>query len=201
MSNEHDDKLVSDVYRELAHESTPAELDAKVLKMARKASTSGRGIFPMWMQPLAWAATAALALAIVLQTTQVPDYGQARPRAEEPMSVEEAFTPRDDAMFEEVEEQARQRIGPNRQDTLHESNDAPAAKADSAVPAAESTAFSAGLEARELEDGRFCDDRSRATAADWYACVTELRDAGRSNAANRELTELLQKFPDFQPDK
>ena len=67
------DKVVSDTYRQLSRESAPDHLNEKVLQQA--ASVAARPRYSrsiMWTQPLAWAATIALCLAIVLEVTRVP---------------------------------------------------------------------------------------------------------------------------------
>ncbi len=83
MTNERDtkvdDQLVSETYRELADEQTPEHLNRAVLKMAagksaRKSNTGNviSTLFAVWMKPVAWAATIALSLAIVLEYTELP---------------------------------------------------------------------------------------------------------------------------------
>ena len=67
------DKVVSDTYRQLRRESAPDYLNEKVLQQA--ASVAARPRYSrsiMWTRPLAWAATIALCLAIVLEVTRVP---------------------------------------------------------------------------------------------------------------------------------
>jgi hypothetical protein len=67
------DKVVSDTYRQLSRESAPDYLNEKVLQQA--ASVAARPRYSrsiMWTRPLAWAATIALCLAIVLEVTRIP---------------------------------------------------------------------------------------------------------------------------------
>ena len=67
------DKVVSDTYQQLSRESAPDHLNAKVLQQA--ASVAARPRYSrsmMWTRPLAWAATIALCLAIVLEVTRIP---------------------------------------------------------------------------------------------------------------------------------
>ena len=45
-----------------------------------------------------------------------------------------------------------------------------------------------------------CGDADKATAALWYACVEELRAAGLTTHADREMANLAAEYPDFQPE-
>ena len=139
MSNEHNenDQLVSETYRELASETTPVELDRKILAAAAGAE-SRRSTFPMWMRPVAWAATAVLAVAIVFESTENPQFDQAAPESTAPApklempaasheaEIDEVFTERDSDLLEEAEELARSRVGPNQRDDYRKTQDAPA---------------------------------------------------------------------------
>jgi hypothetical protein len=90
------DPRVSDAYQEMANETTPAELDRKVLAMAAAGARPPRGLPRTWFRPLAWAATIALSFALVLEITQVDD-----------IQVDSVATPRADAdLAEEFEESA-----------------------------------------------------------------------------------------------
>lgn len=78
MSNERDkaaefaDETVSRTYRETADERAPDHLDRAVLKQAARAARPGYARSRAWTRPLAWAATIALSVAIVLELTRVP---------------------------------------------------------------------------------------------------------------------------------
>ena len=71
MTNETNDKRVSDAYRDLAGETTSAEIDRKVLAMAAAEARNTRWFPRTWFRPLAWAATIALSFAFVLEMSQV----------------------------------------------------------------------------------------------------------------------------------
>ena len=239
MSNEHNenDKLVSETYRELASETTPVELDSKVLAAAAAGAKPRRSAFPMWMRPVAWAATAVLAVAIVFETTESPQFDLATPESTAPSpkseipsasgeaEIDEAFTAIDSDLLEEAEELARQRVGPNQRDEFRKAQDAPAENA--ATPRVEvesrsakvkvqtddveaqtdaSAAYFASaaaptVEKKESGDAELCDEKARATASDWYACIVQSRDAGLTEEADQEMLALLEEFPDFQPNK
>ncbi len=229
MSNEQNDTLVSDAYRELAGETTPPELDERIMAMAEAAARPVKSLFPMWMRPVAWAATAVLAVAIVFQSMNVPESPApvaAPPSAPKPAeSIEEAFAPQDADLLEEAEELARARSGPDREQRLRKSQEItfdqatagnsvagdvdPVAETSAVREPAPESADVAGLastsslrqEKKELDDTIVCDDAARTTANDWFACVTDLRDAGRVEDADNEMRALLQQFPEFRPSR
>ena len=67
MSNEpYNDDKVSQAYRSLADEKTPAHLDRKILEMAAAEAQQPRySRWMAWSRPLAWAATITLCLSAV----------------------------------------------------------------------------------------------------------------------------------------
>ncbi len=73
MTTEQDNQRVSDAYRDIATQTTPAGLDEKVLQLAASAVPSRYGLARAWVRPLAWAATIALSLAFVLEMSQLDD--------------------------------------------------------------------------------------------------------------------------------
>lgn len=75
------------------------------------------------------------------------------------------------SMLREAEEQARARSGPAQ-------------------------AVATLIESKE--QAHSCDAEARASAANWYECVRNLRDTGQMEPAKRELDALLAEFPDFR---
>jgi len=75
MSNERNDsdRLVSDVYHELADEKTPETLNREVLRRAAKEGRTRYSIARAWMRPAAWAATIGLSLVVVLELANMPE--------------------------------------------------------------------------------------------------------------------------------
>jgi hypothetical protein len=67
------DPLVSATYRAMANERTPAALDATVLRQARAATSRLQRFTEIWFRPLAFVATLALSLALVLELTSTPE--------------------------------------------------------------------------------------------------------------------------------
>ncbi len=80
MSNDYDDHTVSDIvdkdvsraYRDVATERAPASLNERVLRDARSHAKGDYSHAVRWLRPLAWAATVALSLGIVIQLTTLP---------------------------------------------------------------------------------------------------------------------------------
>lgn len=74
------DARVSETYRDLARERTPASLNEQVLRDAAAHAGGGYSRWVAWLRPLAWAATVALCLAIVVQIQQeTPEPGSLQP--------------------------------------------------------------------------------------------------------------------------
>ncbi len=127
MSMEKDDKLVTDTYRELATERVPEAINRDILDLAKRETTSNtglRGRFANWTRPLAWAATAGLSLAIVLDVTRLTRDPAIEPASlilsEPEVSVRDNFVPKNPDVMEVAREQAEVRLGPNqRSDDTH----------------------------------------------------------------------------------
>lgn len=207
MNDERDDRrdgdeAVARAYRELATERASATLNERVLRQA--AHEAGRG-YPRWigwLRPLAWAATVGLTLAIVIELgdTWAPDGGTVTE-----MQPEEALPPTASA---------------RREAAAGHGKDAPAERsraAGDAAPASEAFAVdgapmmeqaadiaaaragSGSEEHTAAREAPACDDKVRARADTWYQCIVRLRDDGHTETAERELEELKEAFPDFEP--
>ena len=66
------DPLIASAYRDLATERVPDALDDIVLKKAHSAVAPRYSGSVRWLRPMAWAATIALSLAIVVQLADIP---------------------------------------------------------------------------------------------------------------------------------
>lgn len=84
-------------------------------------------------------------------------------------------------LLQQAEEEAQRRLGETR-----------------AVPARADQLLSVTAAAVTSEDAAACDADARIAAADWYACIVALREAGFAEAAAAELDELRLAFPDFR---
>lgn len=224
MTEDARNKELTQAYRDLATEETPAGLDERVLQMAARETRSRYGIARAWVRPVAWAAMIGLSLAIVLEVTQVipsasgPDL--ARPdAAETPATVG-----------------AARKVAPNpggggaeeRVDRREIVQNAAEAKETRSVELDDADAFAARdmliLEEAEMQARQragepavatvaaaptdvvdtYCDASARETADRWYECIEELREAGEEALATLELEALRSAYPDFKvpaPDK
>ncbi len=72
-NNLDNDALVTEVYRSLADERVPDDLNRRVLQMAARPVRTPYSRAKAWTTPLAWAATVGLSLALVLELTRLPD--------------------------------------------------------------------------------------------------------------------------------
>ncbi|MEL7187014.1 MAG: hypothetical protein AAFN50_11375 [Pseudomonadota bacterium] len=228
MNNEQNesDTLVSNAYRESAQETTPRALDDAVLRMAAKGNSATK--LPRllnWTKPLTWALTAGLAVAI-FYVPQVGDIapGTAPLSLPESQSVatppsaalEEAFSADHADVIQEAEKMARIREGDEQPPALEKArreqesrvedefaDQAVASRARGTTPAVRSDALAYDLaqEKKESADDTTCSETSREQAQSWYDCVVALRDQDRTLDAEREMLELVEKFPDFQPNK
>ena len=66
------DPLIANAYRDMANERVPNALDDLVLKKAHSAVAPRYSGSVRWLRPMAWAATIALSLAIVVQLADIP---------------------------------------------------------------------------------------------------------------------------------
>jgi len=130
MTTEANDKdpRVADVYRDIASEETPAELDRKVLAMAAAEARVAHGFPRTWFRPLAWAATIALSFAFVLEMSQVDDVPTPRTDADLAEVLEESAAPVDAAGKQKDEGRIRQQLSKR-------SSDAPATMKVTITPA------------------------------------------------------------------
>ena len=222
MTTEQDKQRVSDAYRDLADESTPAGLDKRILEMAAHETRSRYGLARAWIRPLAWAATIALSLGIVLELTWLADAPVNEVAPAPALSAEPARQDAD-VMKAKKEEDHRRAIAerveapaeamPASQVWQDQGAVGEAAEAESlaedesplhdaeqrarlqVMPARlEAAASSAEMTSRDDA----CDAEARASADAWYDCILVLREQGRDDDAAEEFEALLKAFPDFR---
>ena len=222
MTTDQDNKRVSDTYRDLTHESTPVGLDKRILAMAALETRSRYGLARAWIRPIAWAATIALSLGIVLELTWLAD-APVNDVAPAPALFAEPARQDAEVMKAKQEEDHRRAIA-ERMDTPAESMPATSVwqdqepvgeTAEAESPAEdESLLHDAGQRARlqpasalyeatassaqTTDRDHACDHEARASADAWYDCILALREQGLDDDAAAELEALLQAFPDFR---
>ena len=208
MSNEQDTRRVSDTYRDIAKETSPANLDDRVMAMARLEARTRYGLARAWIRPVAWAATIGLSFAFILEMTYfddiAPPVDMAIPasadddaheaeRTAEPASQAPAFKREPAAVV------AAPEIKASKTQVLREAEeraDAAAASYAADVPVAEARRERATVELADGADS--CNAEDRHTADAWYRCVLALREQGLEDAADAEFAALREAFPDFR---
>lgn len=168
MTNEanNNDPRVSEVYREISSETTPSELDRRILSMAAVDKREKYWIPRVWIRPVAWAATIALSLAFVLEMSQVADDPAARVDSITTEILEERVMSDEDAAKSKDESAVRQRLNKRSEAPVAMKLAAPAtqpAPADStaALPAAGNTSASLEMEADDMSLLREAEEQAR----------------------------------------
>ena len=222
MTTEQDNQRISDTYRDLASESTPAGLDQRILAMAAHETRSRYGLARDWIRPLAWAATIALSLGIVLELTWLAETPVSEVAPAPAVSAEPARQDAD-VMKAKQEEDHRRAIAERVEAPAEAMPASPVAREQGLVGAAAeaeapmedaSLLRDAGQRARlqvmparleaaassaETSDREHaCDREARASADTWYDCILALREQGLDDDAAAEFEALMQAFPDFR---
>jgi hypothetical protein len=222
MTTNQDNKRVSDTYRDLAPETTPAGLDQRILAMAAHETRSRYGLARAWIRPIAWAATIALSLGIVLELTWLADApvnevaSESAPTAEPARQDAEVMKAKQEedlrrAIAERVDAPAESMPATSvwrDQERVGETAEAESRAADrlllqdagqrTRLEAASAIYGAAASSAAATDQDHACDREARASAEAWYDCILALREQGLDDAAAAELEALLQAFPDFQ---
>jgi hypothetical protein len=180
MSTEQDTRRVSDAYRDIAKEASPANLDDKVMAMARQEARTRYGLARAWIRPVAWAATIGLSFAFILEMTYFDDEAPAidagMPAVVAAPEIKATAAP----ALREAEERA----------------DEAAASFAEDVPAERLSRERASVQ--QADTVEHCSAEDRKDAASWYRCVLALREQGLEDAARDELDALQDAFPDFR---
>ena len=171
------DPQVSAHYERLADEKTPANLDRAVLREAARAvrADNRMGSFGAWFRPVAFMATIGLSLAIILDLSDTSIFGPP-----DDMSLES--TPH--VPVKAPAEPATEAAGKNRpQMTPIE-----IMRKKKSVSAQSLT----------MDAPAVCSDEQKSTVEQWWKCIEALRQSGLAAAADRELENLRESFPDFE---
>jgi len=183
-----DDAQVSAVYRDSAAVTTPEHLDTLVLRRAASVARPPLGRMRSWTRPLAWAATIALSLAIVLEVARSPAPDGT------PLTPVPAMKRVDEPAAADTESGSPATRHPAEQDTTFGGSAAtlPAATRKLALPVAAQVS-------EETVEPAACDADARSTAESWLACIEQLEKSGETAAADRERKLFVAAFPDFLP--
>lgn len=191
--NEDRDRLVRDTYKALAKERAPDRLNNQVLRQAADAGRSRYSLTRAWTRPVAWAATIALSLAIVLDLTRLPQTRSDAIGISAPDVSMDEFVPRDMTILRDAENMARTQAGANQTPVA-------SSRADDAVRVDEGsavTSFTAVSQKEELESDYACAEESRESAESWFECIEQLRADGLADRAAAEYEKFRRIFPDF----
>lgn len=215
------DPRVSRAYRDLAKETSPPELDEKILKLAAGNVPTRYGLARGWLRPVAWAATIGLSLALVLEVSQYTEVSTIEEPATEGLSeqvVSDSLVeiPEDADLAKQVRDKRKDIPAPAKALAPRTEGIAPAAMESAAriqefdandsssLPEAEemlrmraSEPQSAASADEKKEQAEYCEAEARATATDWYECIETLRAEGLADAARQELDALLIEYPDY----
>jgi hypothetical protein len=193
MTTEANDKdpRVSDAYREIAGEETPAELDRKVLAMAAAEVRAANGLPRTWFRPLAWAATIALSFAFVLEMSQVDDAPAPLADADMADVLEQSPGPVDAAAKQKDEGRMRQQLNKRSSDapasakasiaparSLPSTSDAALNQPGMATPAVESPSVASDFELDDMSMLREAEElaRTRSEPARAFAAIAEKKE-------------------------
>jgi len=222
------DETVSRAYREIADESAPERLNQAILGLARKAARPRYARSRAWTRPLAWAATVALSVAVVLEVMQLP-----APDSVSFDKVEPEAGVQRDAPLDALEEELPAAIAPGRTSNFAaqppEKSDLMRKTAAKSEPVFEerkrkasekiaepapAIAAPASADVFEMADDReeairmqgfalsssiaVCPDELTREPSTWLECIEELEAAGRSDEASEQRRLLRETFPDFE---
>jgi hypothetical protein len=197
-----DDVLVSDTYREIAHERTPEHLNRSVLDAARKAARPRYSMLRTWTRPTAWAATILLSVALLLEFSQTPmqqagDVPADLEKREGPTRDAQELTVKDDDMLQRAEEMARMQQGQDDQPakSVPDVQQPVAAPAAAYAVSSKATLLESAIE--PVDDTNPCDAAATAEPETWLACISKLEAAGMTDIAEEQRALLAEAFPDF----
>jgi hypothetical protein len=181
----HEEVSKADVPAEKAAEDTTSEPPSAMLHDESPAATTARS------PGTAAAGRADVAAGRATEDQAALEKRQRASQVQEPGPEQEAaapeagiddFVPRDADMLQRAAEMARTQTGENK-------NSAPQGSADGAL-ALSSIGFGDELPT--------CDETAIQTPETWLECITELEEAGFSDAALLQRELLRQSFPDFE---
>lgn len=185
-SQEGDRRSVATIYRRIADETTPDELNSAVL---RHAATQTRGVANgalTWLRPAALAATLALSVALVLQVGNLDSARTSPSELVTPVASgqnDNVFDAAAEASMEQIraaESAAQLSPGPSESLATPRNQVSPAATSNEVSP--------------DIQD---CSAEQRSSTMTWWQCIQTLEKRGMSEAARKELEALFEAHPAF----
>jgi len=187
------DETVSATYRELSREGAPNHLNDKVLQQAAKHALRPRySRSIVWTRPLAWAATVALCLAIVLEVTRVPAPEEVQvpvqaPVRQQPETLKDIKSQLGRSAAKQAAKEPKSEV--RRRETAYD--------AEVDFNSVEESVVS-GKVKFEMQDADECSDEMRADPVKWLACIADLEESGDVEATLRQREALREAFPQFE---
>lgn len=168
-----DDAAVSEMYRNLASERAPAQLNERILRTAAEFQTTGPLPSARWLRPLAWAAS------IVLCVTFVYELGD--PQQLQTTTSNE-FRLADAPIVDDAAAIARLQKSPGQ------------------TPSATRTQPGAAQDAITGPDRALsrCTPQQQSAPDSWYACIQRLEKDGWRDEAKQQQIELEMAHPEFE---
>jgi len=218
MSNERHNSVASDeavrrVYRELADETAPGQLDRSVLKTAALAARPGYARSRAWARPLAWAATVVLSVAIVLELSQEPvprqipvgDPVEARdeagltPPAAPPAASAAIAEGRSADVMQGAREKANMMQKTSALSAVRSAGAETEQQADAPVPTEGREAAAIAIDSRAVAgDAGSCPPEATRQPSTWLECIEDMKAAGLVEKADAERRLLRQAFPGIE---
>jgi hypothetical protein len=186
MNQDPDDKLVSAEYRAVARERTPAELDAAILRQAKAATSRLQDFTALWLRPLAFVATLALSLALLLEWTSSPEFLPDQ-------------SPKTDAGSHDAGSEVHRLEAPSTSSAFRKNSDAPAGKEQTAEPAmpADSVRTNNGQAGRTIEsDNKPVVDEGASVDFTEVIEATSKKGPGTDSVSRNAIQELRQSRPE-----
>jgi len=172
------DPQVSAHYEKLADEKTPAILDRAVLRVATRAvrADNRMGSFGAWFRPVAFMATIGLSLAIILDLSDKSIFG---PPGDMSLEIAPPVPPVKAPAAPATEAAGRNRPQLTPIEIMRKKKSVSAQSLTMDAPAV-------------------CSGEQKSTVEEWLKCIEALRQSGLAEAADRELENLRESFPDFE---
>ena len=205
MNSDPDMRRVSDAYRDIAKETSPAKIDDRVLALARQEARTRYGLARTWVRPVAWAATIALSFAFILELSYFRDdtlpIDLAAPPAMDSDTGEKVEPALQEAPFKRSPAAiiAAPEIKTRDARQMRETEErADTATSDLANETPLSSSSRALLPDEDEADVDHCTTEAQQSAVAWYSCVVALRNQGLHDAAKAEFDALREAYPGFR---
>ena len=224
MSGSLTDAAVSARYRACSDETTPVEVDRRIIRAAGNALESGAapGWMLSWLRPATFVATLGLSIALLLELGEIEEQvtipGHDHTAVRQEVDTAAASDKRGAALIPGQStapavlpgtEAVPQAPLPATVDSFREAVDAAAqevrelgAAADANLqqrPETQAVPATASGEIPAEIEAPACTDEQKANAEDWRLCIDKLVRTGMTEQAGIEKRALQERFPEFQP--